>query len=142
MRRPPPRSKSTDTRFPYTTLFRSNAQDAGRIIAARADDPFAGIEELWRRPDVGMGAFNRLAEADAFRVAMRLARRDALWAINALRDEQLPLFAAADAREHGFVHEIVEQPVRLTPMQEGREVVEDSGRGGQVGRAAGMERGG
>src|SRR3546814_10124908 len=102
-------------------------QDAARIIAARADEPFASIEELWRRADVGMGAFNRLAEADAFRVAMRLARRDALWAIKALRDEQLPLFAAADARENGFVHEIVEQPVRLKPMQEGREVVEDYG---------------
>src|SRR3546814_5009433 len=75
-----------------------NEQDAARIIAARADEPFASIEELWRRADVGMGAFNRLAEADAFRVAMRLARRDALWAIKALRDEQPPLFAAADAR--------------------------------------------
>src|SRR3546814_11360583 len=49
-----------------------NEQDAARIIAARADEPFASIEELWRRADVGMGAFNRLAEADAFRVAMRL----------------------------------------------------------------------
>src|SRR3546814_12727805 len=63
-------------------------QDAARIIAARADEPFASIEELWRRADVGMGAFNRLAEADAFRVAMRLARRAALWAIKALRDQQ------------------------------------------------------
>jgi len=104
-----------------------NEQDAARIIGARADEPFTSIEELWRRADVGMGAFNRLAEADAFRATMRLARRDALWAIKALRDEQLPLFAAADARENGFVHEIVEPPVLLKPMQEGREVVEDYG---------------
>lgn len=104
-----------------------NEQDAARIIGARADEPFTSIEELWRRVDVGMGAFNRLAEADAFRATMRLARRDALWAIKALRDEQLPLFSAADARENGFVHEIVEPPIRLKPMQEGREVVEDYG---------------
>jgi error-prone DNA polymerase len=34
------------------------------------------------------------AEADAFRPSLRLARREALWAIKALRDEPLPLFAA------------------------------------------------
>ncbi len=55
----------------------------------------------------------RLAEADAFRSSMRLARREALCAIKSLRDEQLPLFAAADARENGYVAEIVETPVLL-----------------------------
>ncbi|WP_253257946.1 error-prone DNA polymerase [Sphingobium sp. SA916] len=101
--------------------------DAARIIAARADEPFMSVEELWRRAGVGSGALNRLAEADAFRGAMRIARREALWAIKALRDEQLPLFAAADTRENGFVQEIVEQAVALRPMSEGREVVEDYG---------------
>ena len=101
--------------------------DAARIVAARADEPFVSVEELWRRAGVGAGALNRLAEADAFRASLRLARREALWAIKALRDEQLPLFAAADARENGFVHEIVEQQVMLRPMSEGREVVEDYG---------------
>ena len=101
--------------------------DAARIIAARADAPFISVEELWRRAGVGAGALSRLAEADAFRASMRLARREALWAIKALRDEQLPLFAAADARENGFVQEIVEHPVALRPMSEGREVVEDYG---------------
>ncbi len=101
--------------------------DAARIVMARADEPFSSIEELWRRAGVGVGALNRLAEADAFRTSLRRGRRDALWAIKALRNEQLPLFAAADARENGFVHEIVEQPVALRPMSEGREVVEDYG---------------
>jgi len=41
----------------------------------------------------------QLAEADAFRASLKLARREALWAIKALRDEPLPLFAAASARE-------------------------------------------
>ena len=39
----------------------------------------------------------KLAEADAFRPDMDLNRRDALWAIKGLRDDPLPLFAAADA---------------------------------------------
>jgi error-prone DNA polymerase len=38
----------------------------------------------------------RLAESDAFQPSMRLARRDALWAIKALRDNPLPLFAVVD----------------------------------------------
>jgi len=40
----------------------------------------------------------QLGEADAFRPSLRLARREALWAIKALRDEPLPLFAAASVR--------------------------------------------
>jgi error-prone DNA polymerase len=39
----------------------------------------------------------------------------------------LPLFAATEARADGFIHEIVEQPVLLRAMTEGREVVEDYG---------------
>ncbi len=101
--------------------------DAARIVMARADAPFVSIEELWRRAGVGVGSLNRLAGADAFHGAMRLRRREALWAIKALRDEQLPLFAAADARENGFSEEIIEQPIALRPMSEGREVVEDYG---------------
>ena len=101
--------------------------DAARIVAARADQPYLSVEELWRRAGVGVGALGRLAEADAFRPALRLARREALWAIKALRDEQLPLFAAAEAREAGFIHEIVEQPIVLKAMTEGKEVVEDYG---------------
>ncbi|QSR19685.1 error-prone DNA polymerase [Novosphingobium sp. KA1] len=99
--------------------------DVARIVAARADQPYTSVEELWRRADVPATALGKLAEADAFRASLRLARREALWAIKALRDEQLPLFAAAEARGDGFIHEIVEQPVLLRAMTEGREVVED-----------------
>ena len=67
----------------------------------------------------------QLAEADAFRPALRLARREALWVIKALRDEPLPLFAAADAREGTPVPEIDEAPIALRPMTTGSEVVED-----------------
>ena len=69
------------------------------IVAARADQPFVSVDDLWRRAGVPVAALVQLAEADAFRPSLRLARREALWAIKALRDEPLPLFAAAAARE-------------------------------------------
>ena len=66
-----------------------------------------------------------LAEADAFQPSFRLARREALWAIKALRDEPLPLFASASARAQQTVTELQEPPVQLHPMKAGGEVVED-----------------
>jgi hypothetical protein len=57
-------------------------------------------DDLWRCADVPAAAIVQLAEADAFRPSLRLAwREEALWAIKALRDEPLPLFAAASVRE-------------------------------------------
>jgi CcmE len=56
---------------------------------------------------------------------MRLARREALWAIKALRDEPLPLFEAASVREARTVPEFCEPAVMLRPMTAGSEVVED-----------------
>jgi len=54
-------------------------------------------------------------------------RREALWAIKALRDEPLPIFAAASAREAKTVPELREPAVALRPMTAGGEVVEDYG---------------
>ena len=51
----------------------------------------------------------------------------ALWAIKALRDEPLPHFAAATAREEEPVPEVDEPAVALRPMTVGSEVVEDYG---------------
>ncbi|WP_246725623.1 OB-fold nucleic acid binding domain-containing protein, partial [Beijerinckia sp. L45] len=69
----------------------------------------------------------QLAEADAFQPGLRLARREALWAIKGLSDEPLPLFAAAAVREAGPVAELDEPAVALRPMTAGGEVVEDYG---------------
>ncbi|RUV28816.1 MAG: DNA polymerase III subunit alpha [Mesorhizobium sp.] len=99
---------------------------AGSIIASRADQPFASVDDLWRRAGVPQTTLVQLAEADAFRPSLGLARREALWAIKALRDEPLPLFAAT-AREHDAVPEIVEPAVVLRTMTAGAEVVEDCG---------------
>ncbi|MET0377307.1 MAG: OB-fold nucleic acid binding domain-containing protein, partial [Rhizorhabdus sp.] len=104
-----------------------NNADAAQILAARADRPFTTVEELWHRADVPAGSLRRLAEGDAFQESLRLGRRDALWAIKALRDDPLPLFAAAAAREAAPFQETNEAPVPLKPMTEGHEVVEDYG---------------
>lgn len=77
----------------------------------------------------------QLAKADAFRPAIGLARREALWAIRALRDEPLPLFAAAAEREATVIPEIREPIVSLRPMPAGGEVVQDYGHVGLSLRA-------
>jgi error-prone DNA polymerase len=66
-----------------------------------------------------------LAEADAFLPSLQLQRRDALWAIKALRDEPLPLFAAAAEREHRAIAEQREPEVSLRQMTEGHNVIQD-----------------
>ena len=99
--------------------------DAAKIVAARADRAFASVDDLWRRAGVPSASLVQLAEADAFGPALGLARREALWAIKALRDEPLPLFAAAAARDDEPVAEIEEPEVALKPMTAGSEVVED-----------------
>ncbi|MGH6935067.1 MAG: OB-fold nucleic acid binding domain-containing protein, partial [Methylocella sp.] len=101
--------------------------DAATLVAARADQPYTSIDDLWRRAGVPLASLVQLAEADAFRPSLRLARRDALWAIKALRDEPLPLFAAASIRKAKPIPEFSEPAVALRPMTAGREVVEDYG---------------
>ena len=99
--------------------------NAAKIVAARADQVFGSVDDVWRRAGVPSAPLIQLAEADAFRPALGLARREALWAIKALRDEPLPLFAAAAAAADEPVAEIAEPPVVLKPMTAGSEVVED-----------------
>ncbi|HTV31622.1 MAG TPA: OB-fold nucleic acid binding domain-containing protein, partial [Methylocella sp.] len=100
---------------------------AARIVAARAGQPFRSVDDLWRRAGVPTAALVQLAEADAFRPALGLSRREALWEIKALRDEPLPLFVAAAVREATAIPEINEPSITLRPMTAGSEVVEDYG---------------
>ncbi len=99
--------------------------DVARIVAARADEPFASVDDLWRRSGVPVASLVDLAEADAFLPSLALKRRDALWAIKALRDEPLPLFTAAAEREAQAIAEQQEPEVELRQMTEGHNVVED-----------------
>ncbi|SCB58534.1 error-prone DNA polymerase, DnaE-like [Rhizobium aethiopicum] len=99
--------------------------DAARIVAARADEPFSSVDEMWRRSAVPAASLVELAEADAFLPSLRLERRDALWAIKALRDEPLPLFTAAAEREARVIAEQQEPEVELRQMTDGHNVIED-----------------
>jgi error-prone DNA polymerase len=95
--------------------------DAEQLVAARGEgypDPRA----LWRRSELGRGALERLAEADAFR-SIGLDRRRALWALKALGEPPLPLFAAAG---DGPVCSGEARAMALLPeMPLGEHVVED-----------------
>jgi error-prone DNA polymerase len=93
--------------------------DAARLVLARAEDPYRGVDDLWRRAGVKTGALSRLAEADAFLPSLGLARREAAWAIKGLRDVALPLFDQPGASE------LNEPPPALKAMTEGREIIED-----------------
>ncbi|MBY5532821.1 error-prone DNA polymerase [Rhizobium leguminosarum] len=103
------------------------AADAARVVAARMDQPFESVDDMWRRSGVPAASLVELAEADAFLPSLGLQRRDALWAIKALRDEPLPLFAAASEREARAVAEQQEPAIALRQMTEGHNVVQDYG---------------
>ncbi len=92
-----------------------SAEDAGRILLARAERPFADIPDLWRRSGVKAAALEKLAQADAFH-AFGLDRRAALWAIRGLGEKPPPLLALLDTQE---------PPALLAALTAGREVVED-----------------
>ncbi|MCC5991754.1 MAG: error-prone DNA polymerase [Rhodobacteraceae bacterium] len=95
------------------------AEDADWIVAARANG-YPDPESLWRRAGLPVAALERLAEADAM-ACMGLARREALWAVRALRAPRpLPLFDAGLEGEG-----LAEPNVTLPPMTLGEAVIED-----------------
>ncbi len=94
--------------------------DAARLVARRGEIPYGSIEQLWRRAAMPSASLERLAEADAFR-ALGLDRRQALWQVRGLADGALPLFAVGGRT----LPEMAEPAVRLRPMRDGAEVVED-----------------
>ncbi len=124
---PPPKGRRHAVRLGLRMVKGLSEADAEKIIAARADRPFAAINDLWRRVAVPAAALVRIAEADAFRPWLKLARREALWAIRAMRDDMLPLFEAASGRAQPAVPEIDEPGLELKPMTAGGEVVKDYG---------------
>ena len=91
---------------------------AERVVAKR---PYASVEELQSRGRVPVHAVQRLAAADAFR-SMGLDRRAALWDSRALKQApDLPLFAAADARDEGAES----APAELPAMPLAEHVISD-----------------
>ncbi len=96
----------------------------GRIAVNRASHAFESIEQVWRQSSVPIAMLRHIAAADGF-AGLGLSRREASWAIKALRNEALPLFAAADDKAGLLRPEAVEPAVSLPPMTMGRETVDD-----------------
>jgi len=93
--------------------------DAEKLSLSRGTgyrDPY----DLWRRARLPVAALERLAKADAFR-SVGLDRRTALWAVKALGEQPLPLFAGLDDSA------VAEPEVTLPSMALGEHVVMDYG---------------
>ena len=81
--------------------------------------PFASVEELARKAGLPQRALRLLADADAMR-SIGLDRREALWEARRTPPDELPLFAAARARELG-----AEPPAALPTMPLSEQVAAD-----------------
>ena len=91
-------------------------KDGAALVIHRAEIPYESIEDLQRRAKIPIASLERLSEADAF-TSLGHNRREALWAIRALQDNELPLFAGAET--------VLEPETAVQKMLPGREVVED-----------------
>ncbi|MBA4779489.1 MAG: error-prone DNA polymerase [Sphingomonadales bacterium RIFCSPHIGHO2_01_FULL_65_20] len=89
------------------------------VQARREGGRFVSIERLARRADLPSAALRLLADADAFG-SLGLSRRQALWEVRRTPSGELPLFAAAKARELG-----AEPDMQLPQMPAAEEVVTD-----------------
>ena len=65
------------------------------MMAVRLDAPFRDPHDVRRRGGLSASSLELLAQADAWR-SLGLERRAALWAVQALGPEPLPLFARID----------------------------------------------
>ncbi|UZW55258.1 error-prone DNA polymerase [Sphingobium sp. JS3065] len=90
---------------------------AKRLVAARMDGMFATMEDMARRAGLPSRALRLLADADACR-SLGQDRRAALWEARRTPSDELPLFAAAKARELG------EEPDAMLPVMPLSEHVE------------------
>jgi len=82
---------------------------------------FDSVRDLWLRTRLPPAVLEKLAQADAFG-SLGLPRRDALWAVRALKrsgdKDDLPLFRRVDMPER-------EPDAHLPPMPPGEQVIED-----------------
>ena len=75
-------------------------RDGALIVAARGEEAFASVEDLWRRAGVPVAALERLAEADAFG-SLGLSRRQALWEVRPLCRRAVAAVRGGGCRAHG-----------------------------------------
>ncbi len=116
---PPPHRKSMGRMRLHLGLRQIDSfrrEWADRILAAR---PFTSVEDLARRAQLPPRAMKLLADADALR-SLGQDRREGGWDVRRLPGDELPLFAAARARE------LAEEPdMALPEMQLGEHVSAD-----------------
>jgi error-prone DNA polymerase len=97
------------------------SEDWGKKIESVRGAGFDSVRDLWLRTGLPPKALETLAHADAFN-SLGLNRRDALWAIKALRragdKDDLPLFARVTMAA-------IEPDAHLPSMPPGQQVVED-----------------
>nr|WP_316650924.1 error-prone DNA polymerase [uncultured Gellertiella sp.] len=96
--------------------------DMAQLVAAR-EAGYTSVRDLWLRSGLSRAVIERLADADAFS-ALRITRREALWAVRALDErgaaESLPLFAFCDTAD------LQQEPAfSPPPMSAGEAVVQD-----------------
>jgi error-prone DNA polymerase len=97
------------------------AKEWGEKIESFRGRGFVSVRDVWLRTKLPPNALEKLAHADAFN-SLGLSRRDALWAVKALRragdKDDLPLFARAAMPE-------MEPDAHLPSMLPGEQVIED-----------------
>jgi len=91
-------------------------EEAGKIVKARAQRKFRDLEDVWRRAEISRHSLETLNAADAF-AGFGLTRRQALWKIRALPQQDLPLFALGER--------ISEPVVALKPLRHAQNLVAD-----------------
>src|SRR3546814_16945154 len=123
MIRPPPRSTRTDTRFPYTTLFPSQARD---VILARMSRAFETVD----RDRVDAHALGR----------QRMTHRRALvHDLDAVRPEVVDMFLRLVARRFDDLDAAVDDPLAIFRVR--RRIARWQDRKA-IGRTSCRERGG
>ncbi|MBC7773201.1 MAG: error-prone DNA polymerase [Pyrinomonadaceae bacterium] len=98
-------------------LGEAEADRISKAVALRG--PFTTPLKLLRCSDIRATSLRKLARADALG-SMGLSRQQALWAVEAIRDNDLPLFASL-----GGNLEQIEQPAPLPPVTRPAEVRAD-----------------
>ncbi len=101
------------------------SQDVADMVLRRGEEPYKSIPDLWRRAKTAVSTLRKLARADVFEAAFKLARRDALFAIRALRDDALPLFDSFLDQEGRSLSEQDQPDMEFRRMTYGAQVVED-----------------
>ncbi|MDI7776609.1 error-prone DNA polymerase [Asticcacaulis sp. EMRT-3] len=112
-------------RLGYRLIKGIRSEEIAEMILRRGDQAYKSIPDLWRRARTPVATLRKLARADVFEQAFKVSRREALFAIRALRDDALPLFDSLLDETGRSLSEIDQPDMDFKRMTDGAEVVED-----------------